>query len=172
MALTKCKECGKEISKDAEVCPHCGKKVKKGNLFLQIVGILFIINFVGNLSNSDKIASKQYSNSEKIAENVVYQKISLRDLERQLKENAARAQQQYQGMYVEFDGPIDNIDANGEYFGVKSGGFLSSFHCSIKNEQQKQILISKNIGNIVHIKGKIKRVGEIMGYSVDVIEIK
>lgn len=172
MALIKCKECGKEISKDAELCPHCGKKIKKGNLFLQIIGVLFIIGFIGNLSNGDKTNNKQYTNSEKIAENIVYQKISLRDLERQLKENAARAQQQYQGMYVEFDGPIATIDANGEYFSVKSGDFLSSFHCSIKNGQQKQILISKNVGNIVHIKGKIKRVGEIMGYSVDVIEIK
>lgn len=26
MTLIKCKECGKEISKDAEACPHCGKK--------------------------------------------------------------------------------------------------------------------------------------------------
>ena len=44
MALIKCKECGKEISKDAKICPHCGKKLNKGNLFLQIVGILFIYN--------------------------------------------------------------------------------------------------------------------------------
>lgn len=26
MAMKKCKECGKEISKDAKVCPNCGKK--------------------------------------------------------------------------------------------------------------------------------------------------
>jgi intein/homing endonuclease len=172
MALIKCKECGKEISEDAEFCPHCGKKIKKSNLFLQIVGILFVLALIGNLSNSNETSSNRYSNSEKTVENIVYQKISLKDLERKLKENAARAQQQYQGMYVEFDGPIDNIDANGEYFSIKSGTFLSLFQCYIKNERQKQVLISKNVGNVVHVKGKIKRVGEIMGYSIDIIELK
>ena len=27
MALTKCRECGQEISTDARVCPHCGKRI-------------------------------------------------------------------------------------------------------------------------------------------------
>lgn len=26
MALIKCKECGKEVSNTAKICPHCGKK--------------------------------------------------------------------------------------------------------------------------------------------------
>lgn len=173
MALIKCKECGKEISKDAEVCPNCGKKVNNGNLFLQIVGILFIIGVIGNIFGGDKTDSQSSSYArEETAENIVYQKISPRDLERQLQENAARAQQQYLGMYVEFEGRLRNIDANGEYFNVDSGGYLSSFQCYIKNEQQKQVLISKNIGNNVHVKGKIKRVGEVLGYSVDVMEIR
>ena len=60
MALVKCKECGHEISKNAEMCPHCGKKIKKGNLFLRLVGILFIIGLIGNLTDGDK---KQPSNS-------------------------------------------------------------------------------------------------------------
>lgn len=42
MTLVKCKECGKEISSKAEVCPHCGKKHKQlsstgFDLFLIIV---------------------------------------------------------------------------------------------------------------------------------------
>ena len=187
MALTKCKECGKEISKDAEICPHCGKKIKKGNLFLKIVGLIFIIGFIGNLIHNDESNNVSYSNSQrqstlhkmvysdnnsKIPENVEYQKITLGTLEKNLQENAARAQQQYQGVYVEFDGRLEVIDANGEYFSVQSGSFLSDIHCSIKNEQQKQVLISKNKGNIVHVKGKITQVGEILGYRIDVIELK
>ncbi|MBR1915023.1 MAG: zinc ribbon domain-containing protein [Alphaproteobacteria bacterium] len=174
MSLVKCKECGKEISKDAEICPNCGKKIKKGNLFLQIVGIIFILSIIGNIVDSDKTDSSSSSNQrkEEILQNIEYQKISPRELERKLEENAARAQQQYQGMYIEFQGKLGNIDADGEYFGVDSGDFLSSFHCSIKNEQQKQVLISKNKGDIVHVKGKITRVGEIMGYRVDVIELR
>ena len=53
MALVKCKECGKEISNDAEVCPHCGKKVVSlGEAlealinFIKCVTVLFIIAFI------------------------------------------------------------------------------------------------------------------------------
>ena len=31
MALIKCPECGKEISDQAEFCPHCGYPIKKKN---------------------------------------------------------------------------------------------------------------------------------------------
>lgn len=171
MTMIKCKECGKEISSDADKCPNCGKKVEKGNLFLKIFGILFILGCIGQLIDHNEPTSKTIY-SQKIPENIIYQKISPKELERNLKENAARAQQQYQGAYVEFQGRLDIIDANGEYFTINSGGFISNFHCSITNEQQKNILISKNTGNIVHIKGKITRVGEIMGYYVDVIDLK
>ena len=172
MTLIKCKECGKYISKDAEVCPNCGKK--NGNLFLQIVGIIFIIGVIGSVFGGNENSSSQSSDyiKKEVIQNIEYQKISLRDLERQLNENAARAQQKYRGMYVEFEGKLRNIDANGEYFNVESGGYLSSFQCYIKNEEQKQVLISKNIGNNIHVKGKITRVGEILGYSVDVMEVE
>lgn len=43
MALIGCKECGKEISKKAKVCPHCGAKNKRGigclSIILGIIGL-------------------------------------------------------------------------------------------------------------------------------------
>ena len=44
MALTKCKECGKEISKKADTCPNCGfnQKKSKGKKW-QAFGCLFWI---------------------------------------------------------------------------------------------------------------------------------
>lgn len=175
MALVKCKECGKEISKDAEVCPNCGRKLNHSNLFLRIVGIIFILGIIGNIFGEDKNISNQTSNhinEEIITQPIEYKKVYPVNLQKQLEANAARAQQQYLGMYVEFEGRLRNIDANGKYFNVDSGGYISSIQCYIKNEEQKQILISKNIGNIVYVKGKISRVGEILGYSVDVTELK
>jgi len=40
MVLVTCKECGKEISSDAKVCPHCGKShesIQGCGTFLTIV---------------------------------------------------------------------------------------------------------------------------------------
>ena len=41
MALTKCKECGHEISKSATACPSCGAKNRRTSLFTKIVAVFF-----------------------------------------------------------------------------------------------------------------------------------
>ena len=51
MALTKCKECRKEVSTKAEVCPHCGARLKEksgclsyifvGTFLFIVLGVLF-----------------------------------------------------------------------------------------------------------------------------------
>ncbi len=45
MALTKCKECGSQISSSASVCPHCGKKKPAigCNVLLITLAILIIV---------------------------------------------------------------------------------------------------------------------------------
>jgi len=65
MALIKCKECGKEVSKKAESCPHCGAPVKKqptqygcGTLIvLGVVVFIFIAVFSDNSSTTSKPAA-------------------------------------------------------------------------------------------------------------------
>lgn len=60
MALISCKECGKQISSDAKVCPNCG--VKNGKPFWKPVLIgLFGLIVVINLTNSfyDSKANKR-----------------------------------------------------------------------------------------------------------------
>ena len=45
MALIKCKECGKEISSKADVCPHCGKKISHINFSYLIAWLVLIFIF-------------------------------------------------------------------------------------------------------------------------------
>lgn len=55
-----CKTCGKEMAKNATVCPNCGAKNKKNNVF-SIIGIIFVVIFavgvIGGLT-SDNSNSK------------------------------------------------------------------------------------------------------------------
>ena len=57
MALIKCKECGKDVSTEAESCPNCGAvlKKKKGNTNYVLTGILILIVLVviGTLINKN-----------------------------------------------------------------------------------------------------------------------
>ncbi len=64
MALTKCKECGHEISKSASACPSCGAKIKRTSIFtfvlLIILGLGFV-SFIANSPSSSPIKSKAYA---------------------------------------------------------------------------------------------------------------
>ena len=58
--FTKCKTCGKEVSKRAKACPHCGEKLKKLGV-IQWIGIVLLSLFViGIIIAPDK---KEQSNS-------------------------------------------------------------------------------------------------------------
>ncbi len=39
-ALCECPDCGREVSKNADICPHCGRKLRSGR---KIIGIIFIV---------------------------------------------------------------------------------------------------------------------------------
>jgi hypothetical protein len=43
MALTKCKECKKEVSTKADKCPHCGAPVKKQGGLLRATGVILVM---------------------------------------------------------------------------------------------------------------------------------
>jgi len=53
MALHPCKECKKEISSEAKVCPHCGKKqgTSVGVGLLTAIGVLVLLGYLANLLN-------------------------------------------------------------------------------------------------------------------------
>lgn len=58
MAMKKCKECGKEVSTSAKLCPHCGRKHPTGGLtlpakiFLLIFGLFILGKVIGEMNNS------------------------------------------------------------------------------------------------------------------------
>lgn len=56
--MINCKDCGKEVSKKAKTCPHCGAKVKKKKIGLVIViGIIALFIIISTTSNSSKTNS-------------------------------------------------------------------------------------------------------------------
>lgn len=56
MALIKCKECGGEVSKKAEICPHCGAKQKRKTigLFSAIILIIIVSSIANVIKESDQ----------------------------------------------------------------------------------------------------------------------
>ena len=56
MALRPCKECGQQISSDAKVCPHCGKKIKAGvgrGCLFSVLGFMVLIILIMVFASTD-----------------------------------------------------------------------------------------------------------------------
>ena len=58
MKKIKCKECGKEISKKAEICPHCGCRVKSNTIKIIIICLIVIAILIGGYFGGKKLIKK------------------------------------------------------------------------------------------------------------------
>lgn len=47
MAMTKCKECGNEVSTKADSCPHCGAKLKREGIGAGSGCLVILLLFAG-----------------------------------------------------------------------------------------------------------------------------
>lgn len=73
--LVKCKDCGKEVSESAKVCPGCGSKIKKPiykKVWFWIIIVFVIIGFAsGETKESNKSSSKNDKTPTNKKENLV-----------------------------------------------------------------------------------------------------
>ena len=175
--LMKCKSCGNEISKSAKSCPSCGAKnkkpfYKKWWIWAIIVVFVIAIAWVGGGNDSSTNKPIEVDSEEAIT----YEAVDLNDMFESLKNNALKAETEYQNKYVEITGKICNFDSDGEYISVEpaNAGELNfdSVMCYIKNDNQKNFLLEKNKGDIITIRGKVKSVGEVLGYHIDINEVQ
>lgn len=67
MSLVSCRECKKDVSKDAKVCPNCGiENPYKKKRINSIIGILFIVALVFVVFLSDEKRKSKEINTEKL----------------------------------------------------------------------------------------------------------
>ncbi len=175
-----CKKCGQEIDKKAVICVNCGCKIKKP-IFKKWwfwVIVVFVVIIVGSATSGT--GEETVGSSENIGTNVSQQDITYTNVELQtmfdeLESNAMKAENNYQGKYVEFRCKISNFDSDGSYISVEpinaSEWNLTTAMCYIKNNTQKDFLLNKNVDDEITIKGKIKSIGEVLGYTVDINEV-
>ena len=91
------------------------------------------------------------------------------------KNNAAKANRDYNGKYVKIvNGSIFNIESNARYISLEGSDPYTLLHvqCYPKNEVAKNAMINVSKGQFVTVYGKITDVGEIMGYSLDMDKLE
>lgn len=102
-----------------------------------------------------------------------YKKVTAKKLEDDLEGNALKAADTYMDQYLEITGIITSVDISGKYIGINSEEYVfTNIQCYIMNDDQKKVVMDKNKGDSVTIKGKVTNIGEVLGYSIEMDEIK
>ena len=177
--IKQCKVCGKDIATSAKVCPYCGAKNKKPiykRWWFILLVVLIVLSIIGGLggADTDTPADTPAKVEEKEPE-IEYTEYTVNKLISDLEKNAAKAQDKYEGKYVELTGELSVIDSDGKYIALHSDDIiftLANVQCYIKGDEQLDKVKEMEIGDTVTVKGKITDVGEIMGYELKVDSIK
>lgn len=183
-----CRVCGKPVAKSAKVCPNCGAK-QKGNKLLIIIGVIVVLGIIGaamggnkktntgsTAQTADETAKETTDGAEKTpTEEITYTEYDMSELMNDLENNAAAANEKYNGQYVALTGKLSVIDAQGSYIGISDPDdefSIQDCKCDINGKQDiSDIVKTLSKGDIITVKGKITDVGEIIGYSLDIEEI-
>lgn len=171
--LTNCKACGKEIAKGIKKCPNCGKDNR--NFFVKhkiLTGIVVLI-VLGILASTGNSGTETTKTSSEVQQSIEYTNVNIDTLINDLETNALKANTDYKGKYLEITNCIvSNIDGQGSYFSVRGSDEWSftNVQIFIDKEHIEQVA-SLSKGQALTLKVEITDVGEVLGYSADLIEI-
>ena len=172
--MKKCIYCQTEIDSKAKICPNCKKKQSGIGkwIVIGIVALFVIVAIAGG--NSDDTTSTGNNNSSQNQETIEYTRVSKDELDDALENNAAAAKDTYINKYLEITGKLGTIDSDLKYISLMSRTDtwdLNGIHCTLKNDEQRNLVKTLSKDQEITVRGKITKVGEGLGYYLDVKEI-
>ena len=194
-----CKNCGNEMDDKAVICTKCGVSVKpekkKKSIFKKwwfwVIAVVAVVAIAGGSSGGDDVTedakpgeqSEVQTQSDHIASTekkeepaITYEKIDLQTMLDELKSNALKAEKTYSKKHIEVVGKIANFDSDGSYITIEPVNAdewnFDTVMCYIKNDGQLDFLLEKAVGDQVTIRGQITSIGEVLGYSLNIIEVE
>lgn len=90
-----------------------------------------------------------------------------------LESNALKAEKTYQDQYIEVTGRLAVIDSDGKYISlhpINNEWAFQGIQCYIENEEQLNHVLDLNVDDTVTVRVQCKSIGEVLGYSADIIE--
>ena len=126
-----------------------------------------------NSSETVDVTEPAEEDEQEQAEEIEYIIATVDEMYEALNDNALKAKKTYDGQYVEVTGVLGTIDSNGSYICLDEMNTAYSFYsvqCFVKNDEQLDRVIEMSSGKKYTIRVKITTVGEVLGYSGDIIE--
>lgn len=140
-----------------------------------IVLAVIVIAIIASIAANGSDDSSSTSDAGKKTETISYISYDLSDMFDELDSNAMVAEETYTDAYVEISGKISNIDSDGSYISIEPNDgdfYFIGMQCYLSDDEQRDVVKTKSVGDMVTIKGQITDVGEIMGYSMDIDSIE
>lgn len=104
---------------------------------------------------------------------VEYLAVTAKKMIDDLEKNALNAKEQYTGKYVAVTGLISTIDSSGEYITLAPDEYsFMTIHCSIESKDVLEKVKKVTNNQKITVYGKITSVGEVLGYYLDIHDIK
>ena len=120
------------------------------------------------------IQTEEYALSAKEKQEM-FADYSVDELLSELSLNAFRAEQTFQGKYICLTGVVQTIDSDGKYFSLEpleqKWFSFDSIKCQFTSDEQRNAFFDYNKGDILSIYCQVVDIGEIIGYTVDIIEV-
>lgn len=180
--VKKCKNCEAEIDAKAVVCPSCGVKVKKPfykKAWFIILAVIIVIGAIASAGGSDSPSNVATNTGDETGvqqnQEIVYEEVKADKLISDLEANALKAENEYLDKYVKLTGRLSVIDSDGKYISlapVNDPYSFMSVQCYIKNDEQLEKVLNMQVDDTVTLNGKIKSVGEVLGYALDIESIE
>ena len=123
---------------------------------------------------TDDIEKQKDSTTSK-SKGIDYVEADINILISDAKNNAARANRAYNGKYVKIvGGYVHNIESDGDYISLSCDGSYSLLHvqCFPQNSEVREQIFNLNKGQYVTVYGRISKVGEIVGYRLEMHKIE
>ena len=127
--------------------------------------------FIGQLIEKSQASVSQPGSAAQ--SEISYDVYPVTDLFDMLHDNALKADQAFNGKYVELYGFLSNIDSTGRLISIDAGETFSldAVRCYIMDDVQLSKVLELSKGDFVAVRGKITSVREALGYSLDMDDI-
>ena len=172
----KCKHCQTDIPKKAKVCPNC--KRKQGGKLKTVLLVILVIGIIGSFMpeeesevKTEEVVKQETTVKEEVK--IEYVSCDVDSMMEILNSNALKAEKEYSNKHLEVTGRLGVIDSDGKYislYPINDEWAIIGIQCYIKNEEQLNKVLELEKEDIVTLKVKCTSVGEVMGYSSDIID--
>lgn len=114
MAMTKCKECGNDVSDKAEACPNCGVKVpKKAGLIIKLGGgFVAIVFLIAIFAPSKQGSTSSQQGGAATPATAPEFKTTAKEIATAYNENTVAADAKFKGKRFEVTGTISDINTD------------------------------------------------------------